>query len=159
MLNITKNTRGFTILELILVIAIFAVIFSSTTIVFGNLLNEHRLASKGYEIVQSLREARTDAVSRKGDSGWGVYLDASAHPDRYIVFKGDSYMSRDSSFDQTVIFPESVIFSNIGISGGNEIVFGKRTGETDDTGSFDLVTGEDKFGVTVNRLGLIDYSY
>jgi prepilin-type N-terminal cleavage/methylation domain-containing protein len=159
MLNVFKNSKGFTIFELILVIAIFAIIFSSTAIVFGNMLNTHRLASKGYEIVQSLREARTDAVSQKENSKWGMYLQTSADTNRYIVFKGDSYASRDSMFDQAVILPESVTFSNIDISGGNEIVFGKRSGETENTGSFDLVTGEDKFSVTVNRLGLIDYNF
>jgi prepilin-type N-terminal cleavage/methylation domain-containing protein len=159
MLNVFKNNKGFTIFELILVIAIFAIIFSSTAIVFGNMLNENRLASKGYEIVQSLREARTNAVSQKENSKWGVYLETSTAPDRYIVFKGDSYASRDSAFDQTVIFSSSVIFSNIDISGGNEIVFGKRSGETENIGSFDLVTENERFNVTVNRLGLIDYNY
>jgi prepilin-type N-terminal cleavage/methylation domain-containing protein len=159
MLKVFKDIRGFTVLELILVIAIFAILFSSTAVVFGNMLNENRLASKGYEIVQSLREARTDAVSQKENSKWGVYLDTSTDPDSYVVFKGDSYALRDPSFDLAVNFPTSVMISNIDIAGGDEIVFGKRSGETENTGSFSLTTEDEQFNITVNQLGLIDYNY
>ncbi|MBN2087201.1 prepilin-type N-terminal cleavage/methylation domain-containing protein [Candidatus Peregrinibacteria bacterium] len=152
------SNQGFTLVELIVVIAIFVILFSTAVMVIGDTLNRHNLKNEGNQIVQTLREARTNAVAGRFNSKWGVYLNTSTNPDSYILFKGNTYSSRDSDYDLIRVFPSAVSFSNISISGGSEIVFDVRGGGTDNIGSLRLVTSNDQFGISVNRLGLIDYN-
>ncbi len=150
--------KGFTLVELILTVTIFAIIFGSTAIVFGNLLGQRRLANEGYKIVQLLREARTNAVTGLQGSPWGMYFGPPSNPNQYILFKGDTYETRDPAFDLEILLPASVTFSVINFGGGNEADFHSQTGITNE-GTLTLVSGSDEFTITLNRLGLADYAY
>ncbi|MBN1258335.1 prepilin-type N-terminal cleavage/methylation domain-containing protein [Candidatus Peregrinibacteria bacterium] len=157
MKSIPKSTKGFTLIELMITISVFALIFSSTAIVFGDFLGERRLASEGHKMVQLLREARTNAVSGLQGSSWGLYFDPSSDPDRYVFFKGGSYVDRDASFDLEMVFPTTVTFSAIDF-GGHEAVFEKRSGIANE-GTLTLISDPDEFIISVNRLGIVNYDY
>ena len=155
--NKFKHNKGFTIVELIIVLVLFAVLFSSTSIVFGNMLSEYGMGSEASKIVQFMREARMNAVSQKDNSEWGVNFITSGDPDRYIMFKGSSYLSRDPAFDIDFALPKNILIENINLGGGNEIVFNKRSGYTSNGGSFSYVNDNEQINFTINSLGLIDY--
>lgn len=144
-------------MELIIVIALFSLLFGTAGVVLGNFSTDQALRAGGERLVQSLREAHNNAVTQQRDSAWGVYMDSSTDPDQYVVFKGNSYVSRDTSFDQINKFHTKVIFQNINLTGGgNEIVFSKRSGLTSDFGTVRLATDSGVFDVEVNGMGLID---
>jgi len=153
-----NGKSGFTLVEMILTVSLFALIFASVSVVFANMVNAQGLLSKGNEVVQSLREARSNAVAQRENSDWGVRLDNISSPHQYIVFRGSTYASRDTSFDQVIIFPESVELDNISIGGGQDIIFIKRTGRTSQSGSFDLIADSETYTVSINSLGLVDYT-
>ena len=151
------DNKGMSVLEMIIVITIFVIVFSSMFTVLGNLFERHSLISKGDEVVQTLREARHDAVSEKGDALWGVYFDTSAN--RYILFKGSSYASRDTLYDRILTLSSAVSFYSVSVGGGSEVVFDKLLGNTSHDGRIVLASSESLFTININRLGLVDYDY
>jgi prepilin-type N-terminal cleavage/methylation domain-containing protein len=156
MKKLLKSTTGFSLVELLLVIALFALLFSASTVVFGALASRQSLQTEGERVVQTLREARTYALSQRLDSAWGVYLDTASDPQAFILFKGSSYAGRDAAYDQVnALFP-SVHYGALNLGGAFEIVFSKRTGSALTSGTFELAT-EDVLTVSVNPLGFIDY--
>jgi len=163
MLIIKLQNRGFTIIELIIVITIFVIIFAGTSVVIANLYGKQNLKNHGLRLVDDLREAYTNSVSQKNNSTWGVKLDTTTNPDRYVIFKGTAYTLRDASFDRVVVFPAGVFLNQISLNGGGtELLFGQGSGRTSDYGSFRLATSETSDGtflINVNGLGLVDYDY
>ncbi len=154
------NTKGFTFVELIIVFTLFSLLFGMGAMVMGNFTSSQGLRFGGDSIVQSLREAHTNSTSQYRDSAWGVYFDTATDPQRYVLFKGGTYASRDTSFDQITDFYKQVNFQNVSLSGGGqEIVFSKRSGFTSDDGTFQLVADSETYNVSVNSLGFVDFSF
>ncbi len=152
-------TKGFTLVELILVIGVFSLTFGMGSIALGNLVANQGLRVGGERMVQSLHEAHSFAVAQHWDSDWGIYLDTASDPEQYVLFKGGSYGGRDSSFDQINVFHKRVSITNISLNGGGqEIIFDKRSGRTSDYGSFRLISEGDQIDISVNAFGISNTS-
>lgn len=149
---------GFTLIELILVVGIFMVVFSSGALVYGNLIQKNSLTYHGSQLVQMLREARTNAVSQKRDSAWGVYFDHLSSPYGYTLFKGDSYAGRDPLYDLIIQLPSVIGVSGFDLGGSDEIVFNKSDGVPSASGTVTLTAENNAYSITVNGLGLVDFS-
>jgi len=157
-LRISCRKKGFTLVELIFVIAIFAILFGMGAVALGNFVTNQALVIAKDQLVQNLREARTFSMTQHHDSKWGIYLNTASHPDHLVLFQGNSYVGRDSSFDMTTEFHKSVTFSNINLAGGGqEIIFDKRTGQTGDYGSIQLSAVGENVEISVNGLGIINF--
>ncbi len=155
-LNLKFNRRGFTLVELTLVIAIFIILFGTGAVALGNFVSGQGLHTAENYLSQSLHDARSFSVAQHHDSEWGVYLDTVTDPDRLILFKGSSYPLRDEGFDQTTPFHKSVSFKQISLASGlSEIVFAKRTGQTGDYGTVTLGTDNENVQISLNALGII----
>ena len=155
-----KVRRGFTMVELLLVITLLSFIFGMGAKALAGFSENHNLRVTGEKLVQTIREARVNAVAQQRDSAWGVYLDDSVKPEKYVLYKGGSYATRDPSFDRVTELTRKVVFRNIELNGGkSEIAFGKRSGFTSEHGSFQLVAGDNFYSIAVNALGFADYVY
>jgi prepilin-type N-terminal cleavage/methylation domain-containing protein len=155
-----RSRHGFTFVELAIVIAIFSVLFGTAAVALGNFMNSQALQSDGSILVQALREAHARSVASERDSGWGVYLDTTVpNANRAILFKGSSYSQRDPAFDQVTPLHPSVEFGPLLLNGGgSEVDFSKRSGLTANNGLFSLAHQDQSFIVTVNPLGLTDFT-
>jgi len=152
-----SDKKGFTLVELTFVVAIFIVLFGTGAVALGNFISGQALHTAGNYLTQSLREARSFSVAQYHDSEWGVYLDTITEPDRLVLFKGNSYPLRDTDFDQIIPFHKSITFKQISLASGlHEIVFAKRTGQTGDYGVVTFGTAADEdIQLSVNALGII----
>ena len=141
--------RGFTLVEVIVVIAIFAVFSSISIFSYSGFKNRNILNIAAYDTIDAMRHAQGNAQKMKKDSQWGVKV----FSDKVVIFKGTTYASRDTAFDQNLDFPEQ-----IDVSGSTEIVFDKITGWTDDVGTT-TVTGTDGSSkqIFINEKGTITY--
>ena len=157
MMKRAHETVGFTLIELILVVGIFSLVFISSGVVFGNLIQKNSLDYHGYQLVQNLREARMNAVTQWRDSACGLYFDTSALPHGYTVFKGNSFAGRDAAYDLSFELPEAVAISQLDPGGFNELVFGKSDGLPSVFGGLVLAAEDKTFSITVNSLGLADF--
>lgn len=144
-----KNKNAFTLIEIILVLAIIAIITAIFTPVYNHFYVKNNLDIATYDVVSSLNRAQVLAKGSKHDSAWGVYVNI----DEATVFKGDDYLSRDVQYDE--IIPFKGISS---VAGNNEVIFQKNTGHiTSSTKIIIYSNSQDFENVYINELGTISY--
>lgn len=124
-----KTNSGFTLIELILVIAITLILVAAASPVYGNFLVSTQLNESSIQIVQLLREARNQSISRQGDSSYGVFFASS----NVTSYKGDSYAMRDVSYDYIFVLDNGVSISTT--LSGNEVSYSKGLGVPTSTGT------------------------
>jgi len=153
--------RGFTITELLIVIAVGIILTASAIPIYGNFAAKAHLNESATQLVQTLRTAREYSVSRYNDSAWGVFIDINLmSDDGYILYQGDSYATRDVSYDREFNLDYSLFFINVDfvLTGANiDINFSKGLGKPNNIGSIVMDQGVDgSKTIIVNSLGLIE---
>ncbi|MFH1671337.1 MAG: prepilin-type N-terminal cleavage/methylation domain-containing protein [Candidatus Portnoybacteria bacterium] len=151
--------KGFTLAEILIVIGILVILAALAVPAFNVFLKESDLNRSSEEIAGLLRLAQSRTISSEGGSQWGVYFTDSPDPDQYILFKGMSYALRDVSFDEVYSFSENIEISAIVFGGGQEVVFNRFTGSTNQPGSlsFSLKSDASKTRtVYVESSGLVE---
>jgi prepilin-type N-terminal cleavage/methylation domain-containing protein len=130
-----KNNLGFTIFELVIVIAILSIISSIVVSDFIAYKKNSDLNNNTQEFISALKSAQNKTISSDDYKTFGVYLNTSVSPNQYVLFKGVDYTVRETIFDQVYSLDSSMEFYNVNFGGGNEIVFSKVSGEAEKFGS------------------------
>lgn len=142
-----KQKSGISLIELLLVVAIVAILGVSSAAIGQKFLVNNYLQNKTNELVSMLRTAQLNAMSGKENSQWGV----SVISNQIILFKGSSYASRDLAFDLSFRIPSSISVTN------DELVFALINGEPNKVATYTLSTNSgDQQIVSINELGIID---
>lgn len=139
--------KGFTLIEILLVVGILAILFTLTLPVTLDFYKSQQLDGSAQGIIQALRRAQLKAMSGENDLSFGVYLTN----DNYILFRGISYESRDFQYDE--VFDLSSIVTAAGIQ---EVVFSKFEGLPSVTGTIILSNGKDSKTIDINTIGRIN---
>lgn len=144
-----KNSNGFTLIELMLVIGLIAILSGLSVSVFSASQTKNDLNIAVSTFVNSARNAQIKARLSIQDDSWGVKKEQS----QIIVFKGNNFNTRDQSYDQiTNISP------NINYSGFNEFSFSKVTGLPLAAGSITLSNAPGQtLTVNISSNGVINY--
>lgn len=141
--------RGFTLLEIILSLALVAILSSAGFVFSRTILIDADLDKAATGFAESAR--RADMLSRgvDGDSTWGVH----AQPGSITLFKGGSYVTRDTSVDETIDLPLTIT-----PSGTTEFVFSKLSGFPAASGTLTLTgfQGQSR-SITINGKGTLSY--
>ena len=145
----SEKKKGFSMLEVLLSVAIVAVLFSISVPLFLSLYKRNDADVSVNVISQSLRRAQTLSQAVDDDTTWGVRVEAP----NITLFKGATYATRDSAFDETY-----ELSSTITASGLSEVVFAKFSGLPQQTGTILLTinSGETR-DITINAKGTISY--
>ncbi len=145
----TKQNHGFTLIEMLLSVAVFGGILAIGAPLYSRFLSINNLNTTTTILVQNLRHARNSAISVDGDSPWGVHVASGV----ITVYKGASYATRDVSFDQVNNVPTEVTFS-----GDTEVAFKKFDGLPNSDTIFTLTnTNNQTTNININTKGLIDF--
>jgi Tfp pilus assembly protein FimT len=111
-MNIKKNSRGITIMEIMIVAVIVGIVSTLAAPRFVQALNKLKLKRAGRDLISSLRLARSDAVSQRHQ--FGVYFDRKTQ--EYVLFKdiadlgSFTYSAASDSAIFTKILPTKVNF-------------------------------------------------
>lgn len=144
-----STEKGFTLLEVVLSLAVIAVIAGISIPVYESFQVRNDLDITATTYAQSLRRAQILAEAVDGDIAWGVYIIGGS----ITLFKGTSYPLRDSSFDEVFTIPPSITPSGIA-----EIVFTKFTGLPQTTGIVTLTSNiNETRTITINARGTVSY--
>lgn len=136
--SIRESGAGFTLIEIVIVILIFGVLSAVVITNFALQKGKIDLRGSAEELVSVLNLAQSKTLASTDNSQYGVYFDILASPNGYILFKGTSYSTRDSSFDVEYTLPNLMEFYSVDLSGSNEAVFDRLTGSTSQSGSLSL---------------------
>lgn len=138
---------GFTLVEVLLTIAILAVLAAMVAPITLDFYRRQQLHTYTQEIIHILRRAQLSAMSIEGDSNFGVYFTA----DTYILFRGDSYASRAAQHDEVFDLP-----SAIGVSDLSEIIFLKPEGKSSQSRQIVVTNNVQENIITINEMGRIN---
>lgn len=143
--------KGFTLLELMLSIAIMAVVTGIGAPLLTRSLSKNDLDASAETWANSLRRAQVLAQAIDGESSWGAQLQSGS----ITVFKGATYAGRDPDYDEVFVVP-----STITPSGVTEVVMARLTGYPNTTGTTTIsssVDSSDPLNVTINSRGMVSY--
>ena len=141
-------SRGFTLIELIIVIALAVIIFSFTVGVGSDFYLSQSLIAERDSVVSLLRRARIKAMNNTRQSNQGLFIAAG----EYVIFEGDTYAGRSVDFDE--VFPRA---GRVQISGPSEIVFNSSEGSSSASGTISIVSGAGTAKILVNSEGRISW--
>ena len=89
-----KMQKGFTLLEILLCVAMIGIIGGITAPLYNGLLIKNDLDIAVTTTAHSFRRAQILSQGMNGDSNWGVKVVSG----NIIIFKGTSYAARDTQF-------------------------------------------------------------
>ncbi len=148
------NRRGFTIIELAIVIGILALILGIVGGFISSATARVSVTDVSVQLVDTLRRAQWQTISGQDDSDWGVHLETGS----FVLFNGPTYNSSDP--DNYIIYMESpVIISSINLNGGgSEALFDGQFGDSSTYGTITLSNPvvEETVVVTINQIGTVD---
>lgn len=143
-----QSQRGFSILEVLLTIAVTGVIVGIGTPVLYSYFSGNSLDNAEERYVQSMRQAQVMAQSGVHDDDWGVNLGDTL----VTIFKGNDYEARDTGYDQDIEFD-----SNVVATGVTQVIFARHTGLPSTTGTATLTLDDGRISViTINSRGVIE---
>lgn len=148
---------GFTFIELLVVLGLTVTLAALAVPLFFNWQSQSGLDTAAQELIGAIREAQARAMAGDGASPWGVYFDDAAAGDRFVLFRGASFATRDAAFDQATGLPPSVTYDAVLVAGGEAVVFTRGRGTTGNTGSVTLRSSEGRTAeLRVNAAGAVN---
>ncbi len=140
------NSRGFSLIELLLVIAIVTVLSAMTATFYSRFLNQNSVANVTDQVVGDLRKAQTYAMMGKKNGNWGVTFNAS----KIYLYQGANFGARNTALDETFS-----VASSVSISGLGDVNFVRSTGLPNAGTTITIFTTADSKTVTVNSQGMV----
>ncbi|MCA9375762.1 MAG: prepilin-type N-terminal cleavage/methylation domain-containing protein [Candidatus Doudnabacteria bacterium] len=143
------SSSGFTLLEILLAVAIVGVVIGIGIPVYGTFKVRNDLNLASVAVAQNMRRAAVLARGSSGDSDWGLaVVDGTI-----TVFRGDSFALRNIEEDEVTPLP-----GNVSASGMTEVVFSKGTGLPESIGEVVLALPDGEVEeVSLNEKGLVTY--
>ena len=135
-------------IEIIVTIGILAVILSLGYFVGFDFYKNYALHSEKDLLLSVLRKARSQALNNVDAAPHGVYIGDSS----YTIFYGNSYVSRDSQYDENIRKA-----SGISASGLNEVVFASLAATSTASNTIILNNGQKSFFIDINYEGRINW--
>lgn len=122
--------KGYTLIEMLLTIALLAILFAgSYAIIDNNFIYRTEIEESTSTSIRAIKTAQANSMIKLNDSSWGIkFLNA-----QIIVYKGDNYATRDSSYD--IVYH---LTQNISFSGDTEMDFEINSGELDSNKSINI---------------------
>jgi prepilin-type N-terminal cleavage/methylation domain-containing protein len=152
-----EKNLGFSLVEVILVLAIFSALLGYSVINLFGSKQKSDLSSSMHVLVSDIKLAQHKSMSGESGSntGHGIYFG----PDYYVLFTGDTYNMSDPE-NYTVELKDNTVFSSVEFS-DSVLVFEGGSGEVDNfnplENSFTLRNNTDSSQkqIFINRYGAI----
>lgn len=143
-----NKKRGFNIIEILVVLGIFGILFSVSTSSYANLRAQNNLSMSVSSVVESIRYAKSKAQAVSLDLNWGVKI----LENEIVIFSGLDYANRNNINDEIFSLP-----NGLSVSGLDEIIFEKVTGQTNNIGTITLTNSAGTKDINLNSYGTVNY--
>ncbi len=146
--------KGLTLLEIILVLAVIAIISGILLGAFASFREAGQLTETHSSIIGILKDARSRALASKGNSNYGAHFEET----KTVLFKGSAYSSSDLS-NETYLLPAGIKISAISLTGGAvDTIFTRLLGTTTASGSITIASrrnGGQSKTITIFSTGVV----
>ncbi len=143
-----KMKKGFSLLEMILSLALVGLVLAISLPLSQSYQNQNNFREVKDQLVSMIRKAQLFSQGSIEDSGWGVYISSTAA----TLFKGSSFALRDFSYDEVYDLPMTV-----GLSGTQQFVFNKISGELSSSSSLTLISLTNETStININQKGIVE---
>ena len=151
-----RYLHGFTLVEVLIVVAITMILAAVTVPIYGNLQVSSQLNENTSLLIQNLRTAQERSLARLNSSSHGVKL----FPNSYVLYQGSSYVTRVLENDRIIELGDTVNleWSLVGTGQPNEINLSKSLGVPNMMGDITIthdIGGDDKT-VKINSFGKVE---
>lgn len=141
----TKNSRGFTLMEMLVVIGLIGVIGAMSMFMDINNFRGSAFRSEVSTLGTSLQTARADSFNNINQKKHGVAIHPGGY-DGYVIFEGDSYATRDTAKDIPIKSSYGVTFS---VASPTEVIFDQLDARTID-GDITITDPQRGMSATIN---------
>lgn len=115
--------RGFTLLELLISVAVIGIVSVLATSGFSSFRESVQLNEVQSQILGILRDARNRTLSSEKNTQYGVHFEST----KVVLFSG-SYYNPSASSNEIHTLPALVRISSINFGGDVDVVFARLTG-------------------------------
>ncbi len=147
-------SRGFTFIEILVVIAVIAILTAVTLLAFRNVYRDSARRTAIMEIADALRDSRNNTLGAVNDTVYGVRVGTSS----VTRFTGNTY-TLGAATNEVYQYEAGVTATGTLVTSGTSVVFARLTGIPSATGTI-LVRDNDLVGSTsviIQSTGLIEY--
>lgn len=138
--------KGFTLVELLLVIALMAVVAGFSTPFYARFLTQNSVSVVQDQISSHLRRAQMNTMMGKSNGPWGVTFVSP----KLVLFQGSSYATRITALDESFIINPSISISGLG-----ELIYTKTTGLPNTSASITISGVGSSKTLTVTSQGVV----
>jgi prepilin-type N-terminal cleavage/methylation domain-containing protein len=122
--------KGFSLIELMLVIAILVILATIVNGYYLNYLKNTQLDSSGKLIASTLIKARDKSMAGEIDKNWGVHF-VNGTNDYYELFSSPTdYPSASTTVSESIFLDSGVSFSTPAAGASSTVIFSKISGTT-----------------------------
>ena len=144
---------GFTLLELLLTVAIISIIGIMSTGFYSRFFLQNAVSNTADQLTADFRKAQMYSMTGKynlTNTTWGVRYDSNT----ITLFLGSSYATRNTAFDE-----KFTVHPSVTVNGFTEIVFAKTTGlptggDPSNTPTIVISGGNTSKTITLNAQGV-----
>lgn len=149
-----SHQQGFTLIELVIVIAMVGVITSfSVVISLGSLSKSTLSQERDLFVTLLLHSTRAASIANIEGTSHGVYIDDINH--QFVLFNGTTYSSGAPS-NRVIPYNSNTI--SVSNSGGNTIIFEQLSGSvTTGAGMITMTNGGSNQSIIIRDVGQIDW--
>lgn len=150
-----NNKQGFTLLELMLVMALLVVIALASREVYNGFALGTNIDNVSKTIIFDLRAARNSAMNGQEANNWGIHF-VNSTSDYYEIFASPSnYSDGSKSVKMTVYLSSGINFSSPSEGNNTDIIFTSLSG-TSSSANINVISASTQKTVSVNSEGLVN---
>ncbi len=148
------HTRGFTLLEVLIVVAILGILSAAGVGYFRNVVQQVSSESITKILISDLRTAQAKAAAGEASRKWGIHAVNGATQYYQLFSTPSNYADAQTSIEATTTFATGFLFTDPAAGMMKDIIFGGIGGTTTPTTL--AITNEGKTTtITITSLGTI----
>ncbi|MFA6909332.1 MAG: type II secretion system protein [Patescibacteria group bacterium] len=145
-----QPVHGFTVIEILLVIALFGLLSALAVPFYSSFQTQQRLEGKRAEIVSLIRTAQVSSMAGADSDSHGFHVE----PTSVTFFTGSAYTPGHPDAFTVDLGPQMTVSTSF----GDTALFQAPTGTPDRFGTLTLGLSTRSYTITINELGTVSYN-